>query len=89
MLFSAFCFESWIGDGGCDDVNNVEGCFFDGGDCCLDDVNTEFCTDCECHGCYPGDDCAGEADIGGGGGDSGDSGDSGAEGEEGDAGIKV
>ena len=36
------------GDGYCDDVNNNEACFFDGGDCCGSNVNTQYCTECQC-----------------------------------------
>ena len=36
------------GDGYCDDDLNNENCEFDGGDCCLNPKNTEYCTDCEC-----------------------------------------
>ena len=36
------------GDGYCDDDLNNEACEFDEGDCCLENVNTQFCTDCEC-----------------------------------------
>ena len=36
------------GDGYCDDDNNVCGCDWDGGDCCLSDLNTDDCTECEC-----------------------------------------
>ena len=39
---------SWHGDGYCDDVNNNEACFFDGGDCCGSNVNTQYCTECLC-----------------------------------------
>ena len=28
------CMISWVGDGYCDDNNNVAGCWYDGGDCC-------------------------------------------------------
>ena len=41
-------FPSWAGDNYCDDENNYEGCDFDGGDCCGDNVNTSYCYDCEC-----------------------------------------
>ena len=41
---------AWHGDGECDDVNNVEACFFDGGDCCGPNVGTLHCTECLCHG---------------------------------------
>jgi hypothetical protein len=35
-------------DGYCDDVNNNEACFFDGGDCCGSNVNTDWCIVCQC-----------------------------------------
>ena len=38
----------WKGDGMCDDINNVESCGWDGGDCCGDNVVTTYCTACEC-----------------------------------------
>ena len=36
------------GDNYCNDENNNEACFFDGGDCCGSNVNTLFCTECLC-----------------------------------------
>ena len=45
---SCFGDSSWIADGICDDITNYEGCFFDGGDCCGSNVNTQFCTQCLC-----------------------------------------
>ena len=39
---------NWVGDNFCDDENNNAECNFDGGDCCGDDVNTQYCTACEC-----------------------------------------
>ena len=36
--------ESWIGDSACDDHLNNEVCGWDGGDCCGDDVITQWCT---------------------------------------------
>ena len=39
---------SYIGDNYCDDENNNENCNFDGGDCCLENVNTQYCSECEC-----------------------------------------
>ena len=36
------------GDGYCTDVNNNEACFFDGGDCCGSNVNTDWCNVCQC-----------------------------------------
>ena len=53
------CFEilvwngtsSWIGDGFCDDINNIQGCNYDGGDCCEESevpINKHFCMECTC-----------------------------------------
>ena len=39
----------WIGDGYCDDENNNDGCNFDGGDCCLDEIIADYCTECVCY----------------------------------------
>ncbi len=36
----------YIGDGECDDSLNKGECNYDGGDCCLEDVVTDFCDDC-------------------------------------------
>ena len=38
-----------VGDGFCNDLTNILECDFDGGDCCLTCVNTEFCSECQCH----------------------------------------
>merc|ERR1711881_403677 len=38
----------WFGDNYCDDDNNNEDCGWDGGDCCGDNVNTQYCSVCEC-----------------------------------------
>ena len=38
----------YYGDNICDDENNNEACFFDGGDCCGSNVNTQVCTVCQC-----------------------------------------
>ena len=35
-------------DGYCDDENNFSGCAWDGGDCCGNNINTKYCTKCEC-----------------------------------------
>ena len=40
--------QNWHADGYCDDVNNNEACFFDGGDCCGSNVNTDWCDECLC-----------------------------------------
>ena len=37
-----------MGDGYCDDVANNMGCNYDGGDCCGDNVDTQYCSVCEC-----------------------------------------
>ena len=41
-------FKLLIGDGICHDATNTEFCDFDGGDCCLEETNTELCIDCIC-----------------------------------------
>ena len=38
----------FIGDGYCDDNNNNKLCAYDGNDCCLENVLTNYCTICEC-----------------------------------------
>ena len=40
--------EAWKGDSYCDDGNNNKGCDYDGGDCCGDNVKTNYCSACEC-----------------------------------------
>lgn len=37
-----------VGDGYCDDVTNDFLCDYDGGDCCVDEPNHEFCLICAC-----------------------------------------
>ena len=39
---------NWINDGYCDDGGNTIECDFDGGDCCGPDVNTTYCSLCQC-----------------------------------------
>ena len=39
---------SSIGNGFCDDINNNKECIYDGGDCCGNCINTDFCTNCTC-----------------------------------------
>ena len=39
---------AYIGDGYCDDTTNVPICNFDGGDCCLDPIQDDFCLFCQC-----------------------------------------
>ena len=38
-----------IGDGICDDLNNIQDCQFDGNDCCDKNANFNFCYSCECY----------------------------------------
>ena len=38
-----------IGNGFCNDITNVRSCDFDGGDCCGQNISTEFCENCTCH----------------------------------------
>ena len=38
----------WFGDNYCDDDNNNEECGWDGDDCCGADVDTTYCSACEC-----------------------------------------
>jgi hypothetical protein len=49
LLFLACPAISWMGDGYCNDASNIEECQFDGGDCCLETVNSLTCTVCLCH----------------------------------------
>ncbi len=42
-LNHAYVFDDW-----CDDEVNIEECNFDGGDCCGEDVQTDFCDICAC-----------------------------------------
>ena len=37
------------GDGYCDDSNNNADCDFDGGDCCLNLIINQFCSECWCY----------------------------------------
>ena len=38
-----------VGDGFCNDETNNADCNYDDGDCCLYNVNTNHCSDCECY----------------------------------------
>ncbi len=38
----------YAGDGECDDESNTKQCNYDGGDCCLKNVITYYCLECEC-----------------------------------------
>ena len=48
LLIKGCKVPNWHADGYCDDENNNEACFYDGGDCCGPNVNTEWCTVCQC-----------------------------------------
>ena len=41
-------FPNYQGDNYCDDENNNANCEYDGGDCCGDNVDTSYCTQCQC-----------------------------------------
>ena len=40
--------ENALGDGFCHDAFNIKECGYDNGDCCLDTVYTNACSECEC-----------------------------------------
>ena len=42
------CNTYFIGNGYCNDETNKEECYWDGGDCCGNNVVTDYCTVCEC-----------------------------------------
>ena len=42
--------ESRVGDGYCDDDTNNGICNYDGGDCCLPEINKLNCNQCQCLG---------------------------------------
>ena len=46
---NTFCVQAQVGDGICQDYNNIKMCDFDGGDCCLTNKGNECC-DCKCKG---------------------------------------
>ena len=55
VLFSGKCagislMSVFVQDGYCDDENNIPECNFDGGDCCLEEVLTDYCSICACLG---------------------------------------
>ncbi len=37
-----------VGDLFCNDENNNEQCDYDGGDCCIEEIQTDHCSVCEC-----------------------------------------
>ena len=39
---------SSVGDGLCHDEANNADCNYDGGDCCLININTKYCSECSC-----------------------------------------
>ena len=38
-----------VGNGFCNDETNTPDCNYDGGDCCVENVNANSCSDCSCH----------------------------------------
>ena len=50
FIFTDNCngLSSYIQDGYCDDQNNNGGCHYDQGDCCGNNVDTTYCTECIC-----------------------------------------
>ena len=50
ILFSALdCGNvALVGNGFCNDETNNADCNYDGGDCCLININTDSCSDCNC-----------------------------------------
>ena len=48
LLITGCEVPGWHSDGYCDDGNNNEACWFDGGDCCGYHVITAFCLECIC-----------------------------------------
>ena len=38
----------WQNDTFCDDLNNVEACDYDVGDCCGMNIDRRFCLECQC-----------------------------------------
>ena len=38
-----------VGDGVCNDETNTAVCNYDGGDCCLNVINTDHCSECTCY----------------------------------------
>ena len=38
-----------VSNGFCNDETNNADCIYDGGDCCLVNANTVFCSECVCH----------------------------------------
>ena len=46
---TAHCVTQLLGDGICDDYQNVPKCAFDNGDCCIEDLVTSSCVECKCY----------------------------------------
>ena len=38
----------YVGDDYCDDISNTDKCGWDGGDCCGNNVNYDYCEECDC-----------------------------------------
>ena len=49
LLRSKGCANArWVGDGNCDDITNILICNYDGGDCCIEAIITDYCSECRC-----------------------------------------
>ena len=48
LLIAGCALPEYQGDNSCDDENNNEACFFDGGDCCGSNANLDYCLECQC-----------------------------------------
>ena len=49
LIIIAGCVNpGWVGDGYCDDTTNNMVCNYDGGDCCGSNINTQYCSECQC-----------------------------------------
>ena len=46
--FDGCLYPGYKSDDACDDESNNADCEYDGGDCCGDNVNTTFCSQCQC-----------------------------------------
>lgn len=47
--FLSTCIEPMMGDFKCQDACNTQEFNFDDFDCCFENINSEFCSDCICH----------------------------------------
>ena len=47
-IVQSFWYIAELGNGVCDDPLNIKDCYFDGGDCCLEESDMTKCDDCTC-----------------------------------------